>query len=94
MRDIPETKEARATWYNDAFFSIPRPDDWFEVLFSWFEINDTRYDIILHMNRNAIRPVDTAFFTCFHKQYPLIPITQIQTDVSNRLQEQNNSLSF
>jgi len=94
MRNIPEDKEARTTWYNDAFFSIPRPDDWRETLFAWLEIDGIRYDIILHINSNAMRPLDTAFFTCLDKQYPLIPITQIQTDLVNRLQEQNNSLSF
>jgi len=91
MRDIPEDKEARTTWYNDAFFSIPRPDLWREFLFASLEVNGTTYDIILHLNENAMRPVDTAFFTCFGKQYPLIPITQIQTDLVNRLLEQKNT---
>jgi hypothetical protein len=93
MRDIPEDKDARTTWYHDAFFSIPRPDDWRETLFASLEINGTTYDIILHMNCNAMRPLDTAFFTCFNKEYPIIPISQIQTDVANRLQEQENKLT-
>jgi hypothetical protein len=91
MREIPEDEEARTTWYHDAFFSIPRPDDWREILFASIEINGTTHDIILHMNRNAISPVDTAFLTCLNRQYPIIPITQIQTDVANRVQEQKNT---
>ena len=89
MRDIPipEGKEAKNTWFQDAFFSVPRPPDWQQILFATFQIDGTTYEVFLHLNRNEVTPVDTAYLTCFNKRYPIISIAQIQTDVSNRLEE-------
>ena len=93
MHDIPEDEIARRTWYNDAFFSVPRPPDWQQFLFSSFEIDGERYEIFLHLNRNEVNPVDTAYLTCFGRRYPILPVEQILTDVANRLQEQKNNVA-